>query len=347
MRAALVGQHAIVDRLRPMATGTLATRMLWPFMRVNGPSVDPAHLKRLGVDVATLADPETRISHDVARELLAASVQRTGNPALGLLAGERVEAIDMGVLHYATRNCPDLHSALNCASRFMRLADSLLEGVLIEQVDRATWELRMALPTPLPQTNDFQVTFALRSIQWFRASQDPPIEVRLRHREATDARHYARLFRCPVVLGAEHNAIVFPHAWLNDSLAGASPDLLPAFEDQAQRLLSELSQNETTSARVRRLMLKEMGNGQATMGYIARQLHMSASTLRRRLDAEGTTHSALLDQARRDLAVQQVKESRLSIGELSLLLGFSNPAAFSRAFRRWTGMSPIEFRARE
>lgn len=320
--------------------------MLWPFMRVTGPGADPAHLQSLGIDVAKLADPETRMPHEVARKLLLANVERTGNQALGLMAGEQVEAIDMGVLHYAARNCPDLRSALLCTARYLHLCDSLLEGVLVEQGDRATWELRMALPKPLPQTNDFQAVFAIRSIGWLHGAELPPLEVRLRHTQPTDARHYARVFRCPVTLGAEHNAIVFPRAWLNDPVAGASPGLLPAFEQQAERLLHELRHSETASARVRRLMLKELGHGHAAMGHLARQLHMSPSTLRRRLEAEGTTHSALLDQTRRDLAVQQVKEARISIGELALLLGFSNPTAFSRAFRRWTGMSPIEYRDR-
>lgn len=329
-----------------MATGTLATRMLWPFMRVTGPGADPAHLQSLGLDVATLADPDARIAHDVARKLLLAAVERTGNVAIGLLAGEGVEATDAGALHFAARNCPDLRSALRCWTRFMRLADTLLEGVLTEQGECATWEMRMALPAPLPQTNDFQTAFALKAIHWFHGGNEPPIEVRLRHLRPTDARQYARVFACPVVLGAEHNAIVFPRAWLDDPVTGASPGLLPAFESHAERLLQELHQAETVSARVRRLMLKDMGQGHAAMGQIARQLHMSASTLRRRLHAEGTTHSALLDQARRDLALQQVKEARVSIGELSLLLGFSNPAAFSRAFRRWTAMSPIEYRTR-
>jgi len=330
-----------------MGTGTLATRMLWPFMRVTAHDADPTHLTRLGIDVATLADPETRISHDVARDLLRATIERTGNVGLGLQAGEQVESMDMGVLHFAARNCPSLRSALKCTARFMKLADSLLEGVLHEQGDRAIWELRMALPAPLPQTNDFQAVFALRSIQWFRERNDPPLEVRLRHTRPTDPRAYLRIFGSAPVMGAEHNAIVFPQRWLEDSIRGASPQLLPAFEDQAQRMLDALSQSETVAARVQRLLLREMAHGQATMGYIARQLHMSASTLRRRLEAEGTTHSTLLDQARHQLAVQQVKEARISIGELSLLLGFSNPAAFSRAFRRWTGMSPIEFRTRE
>lgn len=330
-----------------MATGTLATRMLWPFMRVTGPGADPAHLQRLGVDVATLADPDTRITHDVARELLTAAIERTGDPAIGLLAGEQVETIDMGVLHYAARNCRDLRAAMKCTARYLRLADSLLEGVLMEEGDLATWELRMALPAPLPQTNDFQAVFAMRSIQWFRGSQETPTEIRLRHRQATDARQYARVFRCPVVLGAEHNAVVFPRAWLDHAVTGASAELLPAFEQQAQRLLDELTHAETVSARVRRLLLQEMGNGQASMRHIARQLHMSISTLRRRLGAEGTTHSDLLDTARRDLAVQQIVDGRMSVGELSLLLGFSNPAAFSRAFRRWTNMSPLEYRTRK
>ena len=96
----------------------------------EGTASDSSHLKSLGIDLATLADPETRISHDVARTLLKSAIARTGNTAIGLLAGEQVGTTDVGVLHFAARNCPDLRSAVRCTARYLRLGDSVLEGVL-------------------------------------------------------------------------------------------------------------------------------------------------------------------------------------------------------------------------
>src|SRR5688572_19109163 len=99
-------------------TSTVSVRMLWPFMRLATP--DASHASRIleeaGLQIATLADPDARIPTILGRELLLAILEKSGDAALGIHAGERVESADFGVVHHAVRNCPDVRRALLCTA---------------------------------------------------------------------------------------------------------------------------------------------------------------------------------------------------------------------------------------
>ena len=115
---------------------------------------------------------------------------------------------------------------------------------------------------------------------------------------------------------------------------------------RSDQLLKRLDRSDTVTGRVRRLLESRIGREGIGLEEIAVEIHMSPATLRRRLDEEGTTFRAIVDELRRELALRYVAEPRVAIGEVAFLLGFSTQSAFGTAFRRWTGSSPIEHRAR-
>jgi len=292
-----------------------------------------------------LADPDARIPTLLGRELLLALLEKSGDAALGIHAGERIESADFGVVHHAVRNCPDVRQALLCTARYLRLLDDNVVGTLLEEGERGVWQIHNLIPRPLPAVNDFQVTVALRTISHFLGRRANLLEVHVTHAAATDAQEYARAFRAPVRFEAEHNAVVMPREVLDAPVAHANRELFSMFDHRAQQRLDELAQSESIVAKVRQLLVKHLDEGNVGIADSAQRLHMSAATLRRRLAEEGTTHKDLLEQVRREVALHQLHERRLSVGQIAFLLGFSSQSAFGRAFRRWVGTTPLEYRA--
>ncbi|HMJ14583.1 MAG TPA: AraC family transcriptional regulator [Polyangiaceae bacterium] len=325
---------------------SVSVRVLWPFMRlVPNCHEELRMLEAEGLQGSIMADPDARVPKLLGRALLLEWLEKTGDTALGLHAGECIESADFGVVHHAVRNSPNLRRALLSMTRYIRLLDDNLETVLSEIDDRCVWQYHNLVPSPLAALNDFQVAAGLTSIRGILAAKVHPLEVHLRHEMATNEAEYARFFRAPVRFGCEHNALVFPRALLDHPLALGSIELHGAFQHQAERMLEQLTHSDTVPAKVRQLLLKRLDEGNVHIAQTARDLHMSPATLRRRLAEAGTTHKDLLDELRRQIALHHVQEGRLSVGEVAFLLGFSSQSAFGKAFRRWVGSSPQEYRA--
>jgi AraC-like DNA-binding protein len=330
-----------------MMSGTMSVRMLWPYMRVLsdfGPEL--AALSAAGVDTTTLADSDARISRRVVANILQIASERTVDAALGLHAAERIESADFGVMDHAVRACPDVRRALLCIARYARLQDDNLEMHFVEEEDRVIWQIRNAVPPVLRLTNDFQVTATFMNLSRRLGRREAPLEVHFRHKEATSAAEYARVFRAPVRFGMPHNGLVLPRFLLDQPVPSANPQVFSVFDLMANQLLQKLDRKHTMMERVRRLVATRIGRDDIGIIRVGEHLHMSEATLRRRLDDEGTTYKAIVDEVRRELADQYIAEPQVAIGEIAFLLGFSTQSAFGRAFRRWHGTSPLEHRLR-
>src|SRR4051812_12847858 len=142
----VVDRTAIAGCRAAMST-TVSVRMLWPFMRVLrdlGPELRT--LESAGFDPSQLADPDARIPRPLAREVVRAAVERTGDRALGLHAGEHMEMSDFGAMGQAVRACPDVRTAFECMGRYARLHDENIETRFVEQGDKVEWQVRNDVP---------------------------------------------------------------------------------------------------------------------------------------------------------------------------------------------------------
>jgi AraC-like DNA-binding protein len=325
----------------------MSIRMTWPFTRIiKDYRIELEVLREAGIEKAVLADPDARIPHAVAWKLMQVSVERTGDLALGLRAGQMIEVGDWGVMAYAAVNCPDLRQALLYCNRYIRLLDDVADMVLIEKDDRAIWQNRYGVLRPLPAVNDYLVSSAVGSVTRFSGRNERPLEVHVVHAEPSYADEYARYLRAPVRFNAEYNAVVIPRAMLDRPVPRANPDVFAAFDQQAKRQLEELSHYSSASVQVQRLLKKELGGGDIGMKETAKRLHMSVATLKRRLGEEGTTHSKLVDQVRREFALRYLADRHIPVAEVALKLGFSSTSAFGKAFKRWAGVTPVAYRTR-
>ncbi len=304
-------------------------------------------LSAAGVGPAEYANPDTRIPHRLATELLTLAVAKSGDPALGLRAGERNEPGDFDALEFAGRSCVNVRESVRCGARHIRLIHDAGELTLIESEGRGTLCFRVTDGVFQPAAANDYIAATLVTMGRRHTGLDICPEIHFAHPPVTYQNEYERFFRTKVRFNAPHNAIVFPRDFLDAPMVAANPRISAAFELHVQKLLNCLQQSSTLSDKVRALVVGELSHGDVSMGAIARKVAMSVPTLRRRLEAEGITYSEIVDTSREQLALRYLREKRRAITDVAFLLGFSDVPSFHKAFRRWTGMTPAEFRAIE
>lgn len=327
--------------------GSVSVRMFWPFARCLGDyEAELSILQDAGIDLVAFADPLTRIPKAIGRQMLIASLQKSKDPSLGLHAGERVEIADFAPIDQVTRHLATLRDAVIYGKAHAKLMDEGVTTELEESGSRATITFVNAEQHRHAVVNEFQIASSLKRIGFFLHRAVIPLEVRLRNEVATSVAEYERVFGPKVVLGAEHNALVLPRALLDERAKNPNPNLAPLFQEHTRRLMAQLMRDAPFTQRVRELLEQGLEEGRTGMTVVARQLNVSEATLRRRLGEEHITHKELLDRVRRERALSHVEARRAPLGEIGFRLGFSSPSAFGRAFRRWVGVSPVEYRAR-
>jgi AraC-like DNA-binding protein len=175
----------------------------------------------------------------------------------------------------------------------------------------------------------------------------PPrlVKVELTHRTQGDPAAYRRWFDAPVSFGAGATQLVFARSALDVPLRTADPQLLAILSRHAEELAARDRSLPPMIAQVERVLRKALRSDDAQVERVARELGLTGRSLQRRLKDEGTSFQLVRDKVRRELASRYL-EDELSMAEISFLLGFSEPSAFFRAFKRWTGLTPLESRAR-
>jgi len=157
---------------------------------------------------------------------------------------------------------------------------------------------------------------------------------------------YDRIFQMPVVFGSDRNALLMTgDSWLTLKPSLPSRYVFGILSARAEALLGELEGSNSARGRVEHALMLLLHTGEAGMDGIARKLGLSRQTLSRRLKAEGTTFEKVLDELRHNMALNYLSGKKVSVNETAYLVGFSEPAAFSRAFKRWTGTSPRQHRS--
>jgi AraC-like DNA-binding protein len=173
-----------------------------------------------------------------------------------------------------------------------------------------------------------------------------PSRVMFRHAAPRRLDAHEGFFRCPIVFDANDDGFAFPADVLSRVPHAANPRLNAYLEQQAERLLGELADEPDLIARAERAIASSLSSGTPPASSIAKSLGVSDRTLRRHLEEKGTSFRALVSGVRRKRAEELLRGGRQSVGEIAFLLGFAGIDVFSRAFRRWSGASPTEFRSR-
>jgi AraC-like DNA-binding protein len=281
-------------------------------------------------------------------KMLEESVRVTGDPTLGLKAGAQLDSADFDVLEQAARCTATLGESMLCMARYFRVMNGAAAIDLVPEDDRVLWRFRIedGVPQP-PAANDFCVISALAFAQRNVDNYEPPLEIHLMHERPAHVAAEERALGSPLRFGMPHNGLLLRRERLLVPMRRASPGVAEAFERRARHLVTELEGRAGITGRVRDEVAAQLSVGSLSMEVTAQRLAMSVATLRRRLEEEHATFSGIVDELRRQLAEGYLRDDQPTVSEVAFLLGFSDVAAFGRAFKRWHGISPTEFRAGE
>jgi AraC-like DNA-binding protein len=272
----------------------------------------------------------------------------TGDPHFGLHAGARLGPGLLHLLGHLARSENTAAEAYAVAARYLRV---LHEGVTIAlERDGGIASCRLVAAPGLelpPIATEFFLAMWICYGRKVVGDIDHELnEVRFAHPAPAEIDEYRRLFRSRVVFGAARNELIFPVWNLELPTANADPVLAAVLAEKIERLLAPFSDQPWLGSRVREWLIAQLRGGSPRIDALAAHLHMSERTLRRRLAEEGTTFKQIRDEVRRELAIGYVQERLLSTGEIAFLLRYSEPSAFQRAFKRWTKLTPSEYRGR-
>lgn len=295
-----------------------------------------------------LADAEARVSPAQFCVAWSEAERLTGDPSLALTLAEAIPQGAFGIVEYVCRSAPTVGDALTQWVRYLGILDDAVEVALVD------WggdhrALRVTRESEAPAPASHELCFAL-VVKHARAMLEAELEVesvRFVHRprrEDTVARHRA-FFGAPVFFGAEHTELVLTRRTLATALTTRDPNLLAILLASAETQNQRGSTDLPLTAQVRRRIQASLRTDGAELEAVAKELGLTARSLQRRLKDEGVSFQGLRDEARQALADRYLDQGH-SIAEISFLLGFSEPSAFFRAFKRWTGLTPIERRSR-
>jgi AraC-like DNA-binding protein len=303
--------------------------------------------REAGLDPAAMEQPRGRYDTGLVVAAWVNAAEAIDNPNFGLEAAETVRLTDLHALGYAFLASGTLYSALGRVARYHAVVNDAARFELVEAGEGVELTVAADIPgllhtAPIEDARWAVVTCLCRMSYGDRLN---PVEVSFRHAEPVETGAHFGFFRCPVRFGAARSAIVFARTDLERPLSSANRELARANDRILAELLVRLRDDRLVS-RVKEAIIEELPSGSPSDEVIARAVHLSPRTLQRRLAAEGTSYSQILDAVRRELAEGYVADPARTLGEISYLLGFSEPSAFSRAFKRWTGAPPTIYRER-
>jgi AraC-like DNA-binding protein len=329
----------------------ISVKMLYPLaaaLRDEGIVLDPL-LASAEIPRELYERSESRIPYLAVRRFYHAAAATSRNRALGLAAARHVPVAQLQMLEYFAASSANVGAALQALVEY----ESVLTGVPVLSLEPRSEGVLLRVQPVTAGAHRSWFEFVVGSLYLgMRRFASPPVVRGERviawfaytAHDADD--DYRALFDGRVRFGAPATGLLIPRSIMHRSLESVNAPL----HDLLERSLSAIAQRESPpssfSDRVRTLLGESLADADAGIDAIAARLHMSRSTLRRRLAHEGTTHRALLQEVREALALRYLERQELSLGEVSDLVGYDDPTSFQKAFKRWMGCTPAQHRAR-
>ena len=299
-------------------------------------------LAEAGIEHSQLEDMHARISLDEYRRTVRAAYRLADDPAFGLHMGEGLPTSSFDVLGPLVENSVNLRDALLTAVRYAGIVSEAPRMTLEEGVDTAT--IRIDLPEEnTPESRlaaEFSMIALLRMMRIYTGDEGMPTSVFFTHPKPHHHAEYTRCFGGAERFSQGFTGMEVDQAWLNQPPPARAGELHDYLLQRAEYLLAKGQYDAPASSRVSRWIASQPELVRPTLEQVARDLGTSTRSLRRRLQEEQTQFSVLLDEARAISAKRMLEDPRRAIQEAAYALGFRTPSAFSRAFKRWTGMGP-------
>jgi AraC-like DNA-binding protein len=310
------------------------------------PSADA--LAGLGMSNAQLNAPATRVSANQIIQCYRNALNCSKNPDFAFEVGRSFHVTTYGIYGLALLSGVSFRQIIDFAVQYHQLTAPLMEVRFEEQPGAAVW---IMTAFPFPQLDgplhdfivDLQIGAHLCLHRDVMGQEFYPTRIELITAKPRPSQRRAEQCGCEVLYGQPQNRMLFASDWLDRTPSLGNRVTHSQVAQICDQLLTEMNQSAGLAGKVRQLFLANM---ERPPGFeaLASQLGLSARTLRRRLQEEGTSFRELIDDLRAQVAIKYVRDTNLTVESIAFLLGFSDAAAFRYAFRRWAQVPPNEFR---
>ena len=285
-----------------------------------------------------------RIGEADFTQLVSNAFEQTGDPALGLKLGLRLNLSAHAVLGQAFMTCQDLAQVMDLFLKYYHLLSPAIH-VEAEQVGERFYLTTITTPDNNPLDFAYEVMFAgiLNTVRGLLGSDVLQLRVEVPYSPPEHAQQYYEVFGEDVHFDSPRGRVSFDAALLQTQLPSSNPALLALYEEECQRLLADLEEEDSVAELTLRLLRKLEGQ-YPQMPTLARMLNFSPRTYRRRLEQENESCQALLDRVRAEHATHYLENTRLPQSTIAYIVGFNDASNFRRAYSKWTGRTPSEVR---
>jgi AraC-like DNA-binding protein len=334
----------------------MRNRRNFELIRVGGAVAIPEILQDLGADAAAiisavgldaqiLADLENVMPFLTFGRLLNECVAATGCEHFGLLVGQRGSPSSLGLVGLLVEHSPVVRAALDNLVRYYHLHDG--RGVPVMEMTQGTASLGYAIfensVPSAPQIIDAVVATEFNVMRRLCGDAWRPIEVMLPRQKPQSTKPFDSFFDLSVRFGAEHGAIVFSSVCLEQAVPAANGLIRGLVEDRLEELNAKFMRNLDTQ--LRRILRTLILARRCSLETVAQLFNLEPRTLGRRLDEEGIKFREVVDEVRYEVARHLLADTSLTMTQVATMLDYSEATAFTRAFRRWSGMAPMHWRA--
>lgn len=305
-------------------------------------------LRVLGLERSAFGNSDGFIASSIFARILEEAARATADECFGLHFGEHFNPKDIGAIAYVVLNSPTVAAGIQNAERYLHLhneAAKLSFSIEGEQAYLRFWLADLAIESTR-QHNEYSMAVVCNMLRIIAGSHWAPREVQFAHEAPTRTSEHLRVFVAPVLFGCASNALVMDREFVERQVPAADPRLYRILKQQAERVLREMPRESDLLAAVRRAIAESMREGDLKLARVIKKISMSPRTLERRLKEDGVVFKKLVDDTRRRFALNYLTDRKRTLTEIAFLLGYSEVSAFNRAFKRWTGSTPLDHRRR-
>jgi AraC-like DNA-binding protein len=297
----------------------------------------------MGIPLGVATDPMTRLPAATMTRLYRACVDVTNNPYFGLTVAKHIHLTHLHALGYSLAASGTLMDFCRRLERYFRLVSQVAKANLSQDDEHVLMRFDHLLEL-CGETEDAFFGFLIRTMRLLYKQEFKPVRVELcRPMPHEGAAPYEALFRSPVLFGQASSLLVFDKADVMQALSGSCPELAQVNDNIIISYLARLDKSDVITG-VTQKIIEFLPDGDCTRDKVASALHMSPTKLQLKLSQRGTYFQQLLDDTRKELACSYLSQASRPVTEITFLLGFSDTSNFTRAFKRWTGLSPTDFR---
>jgi len=300
-------------------------------------------LRAAGIPIAMSNDPMVRLSMPTLTRLYSMCVEVTNDPYFGLTVARYIHVSNLHALGHGLAASATLMDFCRRLERYFRIASQTAVPMLSVTGDEVTLSMNLRVPV-CGESQDAFIGFVVLTMRQLYKTTFNPLRVGLSHpRPREGSAPYEKFFCAPVAFDQAEVSLVIAASDMQQPLSSACAELAQINDDVATQYLVRLDKSDVIS-RVRKKIMDFLPSGECSKDRVAEALSMSSATLQFKLAQNNTSFHQILDETRRELACAYLQQARRSVTEAAFMLGFTDASNFTRAFKRWTGVSPSEYR---